>query len=405
MRALGRLALAGMPALAAGIRVVKDRSSEGWRCLKKPSQPGCPQNVPEFTWNNSEVRLAEEGVVNNTQGEYHYEFYRNNAYKCGIPSSGHYTFAVIEAPELKGKEAPLWVWLHGGGFGYFHNESAYYATVGQDVTSMNTEESFGKLWDEVTMTFMWHDGETMIDSTLLRRWKEGYRILAVSLSDHDCYAGTGTPYIKNPDGGEVNGLQGTWAAVDYTLKNYQTSKYFLHGCSAGSVGVHGLATAMSLSQYQPLPVAGIADSWHFTARQVDHFATVDRSYMFRQHPDFVLEDAQKKIGFYGIPENLVTPEAIMRSGFDEVPLLYMYGTKDPGCGGLAPPIPKAEKDGFESNCAWLMEEVAEAIKERPSSRHVVKGLQEGVHCPSVLQGDKVPNPEAYAAVDAFIRGK
>ena len=86
-----------------------------------------------------------------------------------------------------------------------------------------------------------------MDSTLTRRIQEGYRVLLVSMCDHDNYAGRGAPYPNNPNpnGGErqVNGLQATMAAMDYTVANYPTTHVFAHGTSAGSLGVFAMSQA------------------------------------------------------------------------------------------------------------------------------------------------------------------
>ena len=72
------------------------------------------------------------------------EFYRNEAYDCGL--SGKYTFMV--ANPLNGDaddEAPLWVYLHGGGTGYFDDQGNYTATNNQNQDTWNHEETFEDL--------------------------------------------------------------------------------------------------------------------------------------------------------------------------------------------------------------------------------------------------------------------
>ena len=53
-------------------------------------------------------------------------------------------------------------------------------------------------------------------------------LLVPSLCDHDNYSGRGAPYPNNPNpnGGvrQVNGLQATMAAVDYTVANYPSTR-------------------------------------------------------------------------------------------------------------------------------------------------------------------------------------
>ena len=42
-------------------------------------------------------------------------------------------------------DAPLWVWLHGGGTGYWDKEGIYHSTIGQDQDTMNHQEDATKM--------------------------------------------------------------------------------------------------------------------------------------------------------------------------------------------------------------------------------------------------------------------
>ena len=71
-------------------------------------------------------------------------------------------------------------------------------------------------------------------------------MVVVSMCDHDQYSGLGTPYPNNPNpGAEVNGMQATKSAVEYTVANYPTTEVFAHGTSAGSVGAYNLAMSFA----------------------------------------------------------------------------------------------------------------------------------------------------------------
>ena len=51
------------------------------------------------------------------------DFYQNNAYECGL--SGNYTFVVMNPANNASAEAPLWIFLHGGGSGFFDEAGVY----------------------------------------------------------------------------------------------------------------------------------------------------------------------------------------------------------------------------------------------------------------------------------------
>ena len=138
----------------------------------------------------------------------------------------------------------LWVWLHGGGTGYWDKEGIYHSTIGQDQDTMNHQEDAAKLRWHVEVRMETNQG-ILEDQTLKRRIEEGYRVLVVSLCDHDIYLGMGTTYPNhptNPDA-QVNGLQATMAAIDHAISSYPTTQVWAHGTSAGGHGVWGLATS------------------------------------------------------------------------------------------------------------------------------------------------------------------
>ena len=99
---------------------------------------------------------------------------------------------------------------------------------------------------------------------LVRNDPAGFRMLAVSMCDHDIYAGGDEPDPHNPnttpDGKPrtVNGLFATKAAVQFTRATYPTSDFFLHGGSAGGFGV--LHVGWSLQQQGIAPAGIISDS-------------------------------------------------------------------------------------------------------------------------------------------------
>ncbi|MBW1758555.1 MAG: hypothetical protein JRJ80_20640 [Deltaproteobacteria bacterium] len=75
------------------------------------------------------------------------QFYRNTAYGCGL--SGNYTFMVVNpANGDAADQAPLWVYLHGGGVGYYNDLGVYVAVKNQTEDTYNHEETFTDLFDD-----------------------------------------------------------------------------------------------------------------------------------------------------------------------------------------------------------------------------------------------------------------
>src|SRR5262245_35166859 len=69
-------------------------------------------------------------------GGWKYDFYRNSAYPCAI--SGFQTFVVAtRVGSSNTATAPLWVYMHGGGIGWFDSTG----TPRPDSTSMSEESA------------------------------------------------------------------------------------------------------------------------------------------------------------------------------------------------------------------------------------------------------------------------
>ena len=89
-------------------------------------------------------------------------------------------------------DAPLWVWLHGGGTGYWDEEDLPFNNRPRSGYDESSEDAAKLRWHvEVRMET---NQEILEDQTLKRRIEEGYRVLVVSLCDHDLYLGMGTTY-------------------------------------------------------------------------------------------------------------------------------------------------------------------------------------------------------------------
>ena len=341
----------------------------------------------------TQITRIQESTANALGNSWKLEFYRNNAYSCGI--SGKYTFLVMNPANDPGAEAPLWAYLHGGGVGYYDNTGTYVAVKTQTENTYNHEETFSDLWDDQVIRHTFNQNTNQpIDSTLKRRIEEGYRVLVVSLCDHDVYGGLGTPYTNNPLGGEVNGLQATMAAVDYTVANYPTTQVFAHGTSAGSIGVWALQNGYLLEGRSL--TATVADSWIATPRVItvaDAF-TGQPGYPFG--PGFNTDLMSAKIGIFANAD--LGPMVEVRSlepDFQSVPALFIAGDDDPFCGGNQAPLAEAVADGL-TNCNWLHDGLRQAIASRPGSLHQLNVLTGFGHVPT-----NFPGP-ANDIVDNFI---
>ena len=193
----------------------------------------------------SQVNLVSSTTVNGWQ----YDFYRNSAYPCSI--SGYQTFVVgTKMGSSPTGSSPLWVWMHGGGVGYFDS-----AGTPQPDGSQMTENVAASLQATLTNAGL---------STNVQADPAGFRMLAVSYCDRDIYSGTGQTDPNNPntntDGSArtTNGLQATKAAIAFTEATYPTSKYFLAGGSAGSAGAYYVGWSEQLSGNPPAGVVGDA---------------------------------------------------------------------------------------------------------------------------------------------------
>jgi hypothetical protein len=192
-------------------------------------------------------------VSTSDQQGYHIEFYRNTAYPCAI--SGYQTFAISHRiGQSEAASAPLWVYMHGGGGGWFDSAGAP-----QPDAQYKTEESLATLLSSPA-------GNVLMPGLMPLVFADpaAFRVLAVSMCDHDFYGGSGAIDPNNPnrqpngDAITTNGLLATEDAIQFIRAAFATSKYFLFGGSAGSIGTYGLAWSL---QFKGIAPAGIvADS-------------------------------------------------------------------------------------------------------------------------------------------------
>ncbi len=334
-----------------------------------------PEFVVERTTRG--IDLADEKSQAFAGINFNFDFYRNNAYSCGL--SGNYTFMVINPANGDGTiEAPLWVFLHGGGAGFYDENGDYHAVGNQTEDTWNHEETFNDFLITQLQGRTVENGQ-LKDITLTRRIQEGYRVVMVSMCDHDQYSGLGTPYPNNPNpGAEVNGMQATMSAVEYTVANYPTTEVFAHGTSAGSVGVYNLAMSFAA---QDIHLTGVVADSIVSPRALDLFDAYPGQAP--RQPGWTFEGVGEKQGFYGDTSNInaTTPEPRIDAGFDEVPLLFVGGTHDPFCFWDLPPIPEAASAG-QNNCEWAAQGLIDTIAAQPGSPHQVSNLSGLGHVPT-----------------------
>ena len=352
-----------------------------------------PEFVVDRTTNG--ISLAGQQSATRAGLDLDFQFYRNSAYECGL--SGNYTFMVLNpANGSADDEAPLWVYLHGGGVGHFDEEGNYYAVNGQTAETWNEEETFQDLQSILQTRTLDNSGQ-VINNTLTRRIQDGYRMLIVSMCDHDLYSGLGTPYTDNPNpDAEVNGMQATMSAVDYVVANYPTTDVWAHGTSAGSTGAYHLATSYAAEDIYL--TGAVPDSIFPTPSAIPLSAAYggdpESPYQFGFDPEAVVE----KLGFYGDLTRNAYPEARIADGFTDVPFLFVGGRNDPFCNHSLPAIPEALAEGIDHNCDYYHEGISQVIAAQTDSPHQLAYIQDRGHVPT-LDAGPVNN-----TVNTFING-
>jgi len=339
---------------------------------------------PEFVVDRttSGINLTSEQVFNGNGLTIDIDFFRNTAYQCGV--SGNYTFMILNpANGDADDEAPLWVYLHGGGVGHFDEQGDYHAVLNQTADTWNTEETFPRLL-EIIQSRTLNNGQP-INNTLTRRIQEGYRMLVVSMCDHDLYSGLGTPYPDNPNAGaEVNGMQATMSAVDYVVANYPTTQVWAHGTSAGSSGVYNLAMSFAA---EGINLSGaVPDSIFPTPRAIPLTEAYSGEPGSPYQSGFDPEAVVDKLGFYGDLSRNAHPEARIAAGFTDVPLLFVGGRNDPFCNHDFPAIPEAVAEGLDHNCDYYHEGLSQVITAQSGSPHQLAYIQDRGHVPTLEAG-------------------
>lgn len=332
------------------------------------------------------IAFEDQRTVNIFDETLEMDFYRNADFTCG--RSGEFSFLVLEPRGAPGSEAPLWVYLHGGGVGYYDENGVY---VG--VESYNDEEDFDTLFERGIRSNLFTP-RGIKNTTVAARVDEGYRVLVPSLCDHDLYSGQGgRDYPNNPnygpDGDSVDGLDANKAALKYTVENYPTTNVFVHGTSAGSVGAFALAHQLHT---EGIDLNGaIMDSYVITKRLDPLFeaGVLPQS----RRPGFDPAKVTEKVGPYADPDGPLIPEAQVAAGFDAVPLMDIAGESDPLCAGQLAPVAEAVADaaGTEppqepNNCRHVHHGFALAVADQANSPHEARFVPLGGHSPTKRNG-------------------
>jgi hypothetical protein len=187
-------------------------------------------------------------VSTSVESGYRVEYYRNTAYPCSI--SGYQTFTITyREGQPTTTAAPLWTYLHGGAVGWFDSSGR----PRPDDAFMREESAASLTGSGGGLT-----AKVLADPA-------GFRLLRTSMCNRDLYSGAGLLDPNNPNelangsAKTTNGLLATKAAIQFARNRFATTKYFLHGGSAGSIGTYSVA--WSLQQQGLAPAGIVADSF------------------------------------------------------------------------------------------------------------------------------------------------
>ncbi len=261
-------------------------------------------------------------VSSTTLNGWRYDYYRNNAYPCSI--SGYQTFVIgTKVGSSASASAPLFVWMHGGGIGWFDSTG----TPRPDTQQM-TEQSASALQSTLTNPGL---------LTSIRNDAAGFRVLAVSYCNRDLYSGADVRDPNNPnlnaDGSAktTNGLVATKAAIAFAQSTYPTSRYFLAGGSAGSAGAYEVAWAEQESKDPPAGVVGDASVLNAEQGQAAYQQGICSNPAFGAATSIIQQRFTPEIG------NLDNePDKLVSRGQLTVPLLHIWNHGDTNTCGSTP---------------------------------------------------------------------
>ncbi len=251
---------------------------------------------------------------------WHFDYYRNLAYPCSI--RGYQTFAIgTRIGSSATANRPLWVKMRGGGVGWFDEDGQPQPTAGNK--------------SEIDLTTMLNfDTPGLMAS--VKAAPEGFRLLLVSMCSHDVYGGNNNndPHNPNttPDGKPrlTTGLISTKAAVQFARGAYPTTKYFLHGTSAGGAGSLHVAWAL---QQQGIPPAGLVSD----SGVINHAWESDAVAQGACPPD---PDKQRGAVALRIDPDVIKaenqPDNLVARGDLTVPVMHVWNHADQNSCGSTP---------------------------------------------------------------------
>ena len=264
-----------------------------------------------------------EFVSSTTTDGYKFDLYRNLAYPCSI--SGYQTFVIgTKVGSSDTETRPMWVRMHGGGVGFFDSNGNPQPSAGN-----KSEESAARLIGVVTGAGL---------PALVRADPAAFRLVSVSMCNHDIYSGGDQPDPNNPNtlpdgsGRTVNGLFATKAAIQFARAKYPTGKFFLHGGSAGSAGALSVAWGL---QAQGIPPAGAVVDSGVVNVEWENARFEQGTCPDKARPPAVLAAVQARTQFQ-LAKIENEPDKLVSRGDLTVPLLHTWSRADPNVCGATP---------------------------------------------------------------------
>jgi hypothetical protein len=176
------------------------------------------------------------------------------------------------------------------------------------------------------------------DTIVGRRVREGARVVATSMCDHDVRSGLGQTYANNPHFADtVDGALADMAAVDAVangasgITRRPSTQFFLIGGSAGGYGAWTVAhnlNARGVRLTGAIADAGLAS----TRMSTLHGARLTPP---SQEPRWTWQEQSVEIGPYG-QQPALAAERVLAAGFP-VPFLDVYMDGDAHCAGQGRP--------------------------------------------------------------------
>ena len=264
-----------------------------------------------------------EFVSSTTTDGYKFDLYRNLAYPCSI--SGYQTFVIgTKVGSSDTATRPMWVRMHGGGVGFFDSNGNPQPSAGN-----KSEESAARLIGVVTGAGL---------PALVRADPAAFRLVSVSMCNHDIYSGGDQPDPNNPNtlpdgsGRTVNGLFATKAAIQFARAKYPTGKFFLHGGSAGSAGALSVAWGL---QAQGIPPAGAVVDSGVVNVEWENARFEQGTCPDKARPPAVVAAVQARTQFQ-LAKIENEPDKLVSRGDLTVPLLHTWSRADPNVCGAMP---------------------------------------------------------------------